>query len=115
MGDDVFGGALTGGENEIGAAERTATHGGERLPDFDAVGADDGFHAGSGEAHGLGDGREIGMRGENELGVAAGAAHGGGGEAALSAFAAGENKFAAAYGHAMELRGIIEAEEAAFH
>ena len=63
----------------------------------------------------MGDGREIGVRGEDELGVAAGAAHGGGGEAAFGAFASGENKFAAAYGHAMKLRGIIEAEEAAFH
>ena len=108
-------GALAGGENQIGAAERTAAYGGEWLPDFDAVSADNCFHARGGETHGLGDGREIGVRGEDEFGVAASAAHGGGGEAAFGAFAAGENKFAAAYGHAVELVGIIEAEEAALH
>ncbi len=113
--DDVFRGALAGSENQIGATERTAAHGGERLPDFDAVSADNCFHARGGEAHGLRDGREIGMRGEDQLGVTAGAAHGGGDETAFGALAAGENKFAAAYGHAMEFRRIIEAEQAAFH
>ena len=115
VGGDVFRGALTGREDQIGAAQRTAADGREWLPDFDAVSADNGFHARSRETHGLRDGREIGVRGEDELGVTARAAHGRGGETALGAIATGKNKFAAAYGHAMELRRIIEAEEAALH
>jgi hypothetical protein len=47
--------------------------------------------------------------------VAASSAKSGGGKAALSAFATGENKFAAAHGHAVKVRRVIEAEETAFH
>jgi hypothetical protein len=47
--------------------------------------------------------------------VAASGAKGGGGEAALGALTSGENKFAAAYRHAVKFRGVIEAEETAFH
>ena len=47
--------------------------------------------------------------------MAASGAKSGGGKAALRALAAGENKFAAAHGHAVKFRRVIEAEETAFH
>ncbi len=47
--------------------------------------------------------------------MAASGAKSGGGKSALGALAPGENKFAAAHGHAVKFRGIIEAEETAFH
>ena len=47
--------------------------------------------------------------------MAASSAKSGGGEAALGALATGENKFAAAHGHAVKFRRVIEAEETAFH
>jgi hypothetical protein len=47
--------------------------------------------------------------------VAARGAKSGGGEAALGALASGENKFAAAYRHAVKFRRVIEAEETTFH
>jgi hypothetical protein len=55
------------------------------------------------------------MPGNYQLGVAAGSAKSGGGKAALSAFTAGENEFAAAYRHAMKFGRVIEAEKTAFH
>jgi hypothetical protein len=55
------------------------------------------------------------MAGDDEFGVAARGAHGGGGEAAFYAFAAGENKFAAGDGHAMKLGRIVETKEATLH
>ena len=55
------------------------------------------------------------MPGEHQLCVAASGAKSGGGEAAFSTFATGENKFTAAYGHAVKFRRVIEAEETAFH
>ena len=47
--------------------------------------------------------------------MAARGAKSGGSEAALGALASGENKFAAAYRHAVKFRGVVEAEETAFH
>ena len=55
------------------------------------------------------------MPGEDQFCVAASSSKSGGGEAALGAVAAGENKFAAAHGHAVKFRRVIEAEETAFH
>jgi hypothetical protein len=55
------------------------------------------------------------MTGDHQFGVAASGAKSGGGKAALGALATGENKLAATYGHAVKFRGVIEAEEAAFH
>jgi hypothetical protein len=55
------------------------------------------------------------MASDHQLGVTASGAKSGGGKPTLSALAAGENKLAAAYGHAMKFRRVIEAEETAFH
>jgi len=55
------------------------------------------------------------MPGEHQFCVAASGAKSGGGKAPLGALAPGENKFAAAHGHAVKFRRVIEAEEAAFH
>jgi hypothetical protein len=79
------------------------------------VSADNGFHARRGQSHGLGYRRQIGMPGEHQFCVAASSAKSGGRKAALGALATSENKFAAAYGHAVKFRRVIEAEETAFH
>ncbi len=55
------------------------------------------------------------MRRQDQFRVAARAAQGRSGKAAFGASATGKNKFAAADGHAMKLRRIIEAEQAALH
>jgi hypothetical protein len=55
------------------------------------------------------------MPGNYQFGVPAGSAKSGGGKAALSALTTGENKFAAAYGHAVKFGRVIEAEKTAFH
>jgi hypothetical protein len=55
------------------------------------------------------------MPGEHQLCVTASGAKSGGSKTALGALATSENKFAAAYGHAVKFRRVIEAEEAAFH
>ena len=79
------------------------------------MGADNCFHAWRGQPHGLSYRGQIWMPGEHQLCVPAGGAKSSGGEAALGALAAGENKFSAAHGHAVKFRGVIEAEETAFH
>jgi hypothetical protein len=55
------------------------------------------------------------MTGDHQLRMAASGAKSSGGKAALGALATGKNKFAAAYGHAVKFRRVIEAEETAFH
>ena len=77
--------------------------------------ADNCFHARRSESHGLSYRGQIGMPGEHQLCVAASGAKSGGGKANLGALATGENKFAAAHGHAMKFGGVVEAEETAFH
>jgi hypothetical protein len=79
------------------------------------VSADDGFHARRCQAHGLGNGRQVWVPGEDELGVPAGTTQSGGGKASLGALATGKNKFAVADGQAMKFGRIIQTEEAAFH
>jgi hypothetical protein len=55
------------------------------------------------------------MGSDHEFGLATGSAESGSSEAGFAAIRTGENKFAIAYGHAMELRRVVEAEQAALH
>jgi hypothetical protein len=55
------------------------------------------------------------MTGDHQLCMTASGAKSSGRKAALGALATSENKFAAAYGHAVKFRRVIEAEETAFH
>ncbi|GAC1703088.1 MAG: hypothetical protein NVS9B4_10130 [Candidatus Acidiferrum sp.] len=54
------------------------------------------------------------MSGENKFGAATRGAQSGGGEASFATIAAGENKFALLHAHAMQVGGVVQAQETAF-
>ena len=103
--------AMAGREDQPGFAQGAAAEHGERFGNLDAVGANDGLHARGGEVHGVYDGREIGMRGQDELGVAPRRPDRCGGEACFGALRAGEDELAISERDAMKFGRIVEREE----
>ncbi len=99
----------------MGATQGAAAYWREWFTNLDAVSADDGSHARRGQTHRLRHGCQVRMHGDDQFGVAAGAAQSGSGEAAFGTLTSSEDKFAFADGHAMKLRRIVEAEEPALH
>ena len=114
-GGKMLGSAAAGSENHIGVGKRAAAQGAERFPNFNAMRADNRFQSRSREAHGLRYWREIGMRGEHELGAATSGAHGTGGKTAFAAITPGEYKFTISDGEAVKFRGIIQTKDTAIH
>jgi len=109
----VVRGVVGGGDHQIGATQRAATQERKRLPDFEAMGPDDGFRVLAEKPGALRDGREKRVAGDDQFGAAASGAGRGDAEMDFSASAAGEHKIARAYGHAVQFRRIIQAEQAA--
>ena len=88
---------------------------GQGFPNFQTVGAYDGLYPRRREAHGLHHRSQIRMRGENQLGVPPRRAQRRRGEAPFCALASGEDEFTRSHGHAMQVRGVVQAEQPAFH
>ena len=96
-------------------AQCAATERRERLPDFDAVGADDALHARPGQLHGAHKRRQIHMRRQHEFGMPSGCAQSGCGKSRLAARGTREDKFALANPHAVEFLRVVQAKHAIFH
>ena len=87
----------------------------ERLPDFDAVRADDALHARRGQLHGAYDRRQIHMSCEHEFGTPSSRAQSGCDKSRLAVRRAREDKFALANTHAVQFLRVVQAQHAVFH
>lgn len=112
---NVIGGIPARRQHHVGVKERSPAPAPQRLPHVAPMRADNALHLWRCKLHCLHHASEIGVRGQHQFRFAPRCFDCCYRESSLGALASRENKFAPSHRHPVQLRRIIQAEQAAIH